>query len=387
VNINLEAYLLDKNNILEVPLYHCFKSFSLTLYISHVDPLSPPQPTSTTSTSRVAHLKDALPLKLATMTLLDFPEELLVNIAAQLIGKLGDYAYKDLAHLASTHRRFKNLARELLLEGPSLTVALIKSDSLVASLFKYPKQARKITSLEVTTAIRDTGTSYYRPILPRSSPELIRRDPEFVRKCIKVIRGFTSSNNYRKNWIRQLLRDDPSACLGILLLMLLNLTNLQLGAGCIRQFPLLKCVVVDAGELSQEWNALSKTHRYLNIALGSLLPKLLDLELPTDWTMESKKDLKVRFLPTLYWFSALRRLTIPSHIILGDANPIPSMVLPRILERLRIVDAGIEATRYATTMVKQKFHSEGDALPNLKEIELYYKKPRTQLCTHSRRGF
>ena len=97
--------------------------------------------------------------------------------------------------------------------------------------------------------------------------------------------------------------------------------------------------------------------------------------------MESNRNQKARLLPTLHWFSALLRLTIPFHVILGNADPIPSMIFPRNLERFRIVDAEFEATRYATAMAKEISSPSGVAVPNLKEIELYCKQPQTCSCT------
>jgi hypothetical protein len=97
--------------------------------------------------------------------------------------------------------------------------------------------------------------------------------------------------------------------------------------------------------------------------------------------MESNRNLKVRLFPALHWFSALLRLTIPSHVVLGNVDLILSMVFSRNLERLRIVDAEFQATRYATAMVKEISGPSVDALPNLKEIELYCKEPQTSCCT------
>ena len=268
------------------------------------------------------------------------PDEILLNVFSNLRHH-GKYDSSDLASIARAHLRFVDVAREALLEGPDLRVALSKTDSLVATLLKYPKGAKNITSLEVTTPLNGDAVALAH-LEPQRTPQTSQNYIEFVKQCQEVVMS-TSFCNFsdetRTKWRVRLLCNNATAFFSVLLVLLPNLNTLLCGDGNIRYYPMfIDMICMDKMEFFHKFEskklllAASKNPQMLDIA-QALRPKLIKLELPFEWKTKGGSLIAAKPGLSFLDYTALRSITLPVSVS-GRTAWKP---FPRSLQLLRVV--------------------------------------------------
>ncbi|KAF2715494.1 hypothetical protein K504DRAFT_497368 [Pleomassaria siparia CBS 279.74] len=307
--------------------------------------------------------------------LMDLPNETLLDICQNTVGNPGENMNKDLHSLALTNRIFTNIVREVLLQGPLLHFTQRKADSLIATLFKYPKQAEKITSLEITTRIKYTDSIRGRPITPRRSPKLIRYDSNFAQQCKDSVEKVKTSRKNKAAWVTALMQDDAAAFLGLLITMLPNLNELLLGGGDLRYLPLLRDVKYKASNSQALTNS---KYAYLKDVLKLLHKNLTSLEMPFDrwFGAETYGQNRIPISPDFSPFTNVRTLIANEPIL--NLQFLTTTILPLRVERVIIVDASFEAENFIMDLLQERQERGITSLyPNLRHVALYYEEPKS----------
>ncbi|KAH7091612.1 hypothetical protein FB567DRAFT_519048 [Paraphoma chrysanthemicola] len=304
-------------------------------------------------------------------TLHDLPDELLLNIGAQITHRRRNI---DLASLSLVSSIWRPIAQEWLLKKPRFNLTYI--DKYLWEVGHHAHLLPQIQSLEIWSKSElrvhyspTTGAPY------REYDAITALDwyPSFVAKCDELIEDYALDKQHARKW-RDALHDDcVPALLGLLICTLPNLQTLHLGDAWLMDIPLMSVMISPEAKqhtmLPLEW-----LHSFLAGAANTLYSSLQVLDIPADMS-------SIWFLsrmPTIFDFRPfenLREIGItmkalwwcPRRTQIGP--PDPRELLPVSLEVLRISEASIKTPTYLANLCAAR---KGGHFPQLRRVEVYY---------------
>jgi hypothetical protein len=303
-------------------------------------------------------------------TILDLPDELLLNIGAQITHLSRNC---DLASLSLVSKKWRIVAQEWLLKKPRFNLTHI--DKYLWEIGHHAHLLPQIRSLEIWSKSenRIPRNSAHQPEREYKPIAALSWDPAFVAKCKELINIYARDQPHARKWHIALDQDCIPALLGVLICTLPNLRELRLGDTWLMDIPLMSVMVSPDVKshrmLPREWR-----HGFLAGAVKTLHTRLHVLEVPADMTC-------IWFLsrwPTIYNFrpfEALREVGITMRALWWcpqrshQQPPDPRELFPRSLQVLRITEATMQTTAYLANLCAAK---KGGHFPNLRRVEVYY---------------
>ena len=304
--------------------------------------------------------------------LLQLPSELLLNVAAHLVGDDKDiHRARHLLSLALVCRQLAPVAREALCVNPILETKRVAA--MLRFLFAHPELAAKVKTLTIENAESGNG----RPHEP-----IIHLDQDLRRQCKRHIESLPVLplvRNKLKSWL------DRSISIVQLLLTLLptvlpNIDQLYLGGTVLNTLPCVQALI--ANKIYPRDIAISRpleSDLELALVVQDIAPKLTALELPVNmWRWDHYRHEieapRLVQLPTV--FSRLRWLSVPHMAILPIIDTLRKEGGLQSLKTLVLTDVfcACPAKKF-TTMLLEKEHNPS-LLPRLSEVKLYHRSEK-----------
>jgi hypothetical protein len=208
----------------------------------------------------------------------DLPDELLLNIGDQFTGFSRN---RDLANLALVSRKWQAIAQEWLLKKPSFNITYI--DQYIWELSHRSELLGQVKGLEIwsTSEGRIQLDEEGKPKrLYTKIPAPDGWDLDFRKRCKKVIKKFAPGTFEQYMWKGALRKDVVPALFGVLICMLPNLKELNLGNGWLMDFPIFSTMLSQVVGVIH--SPLGWQHEFLACALGHITPRLEVLEVSAD---------------------------------------------------------------------------------------------------------
>jgi hypothetical protein len=308
---------------------------------------------------------------MATKQFLPLPGEVLLNVAARLVNDPKLLCSNcDVISFGLVCRCFTPIAQEVLCQTIVLDSA--KVNGLLRFLFKYPRLAFKVKSLEIkSTSTRSDdlmGFNHHEIHMPPNIPKL---KGQFLQDCVRTVHESPFDDNTKREWIANLKTTDslthaPLLCL--LLFMVSNVEELYLGGCKLYDVPFLWDILAIFVDV-----AIRKQLSGMRCILPALGSKLKILELPniTSFTVTRFRPRKDTLGPFAAHFLCLKTLIIPEDKLgypYMDRDDGSYRYVPASLERLIVVDSvdGARHPKLRVMILNKDLH-----YPLLKEIKVF----------------
>ncbi|KAI8938170.1 hypothetical protein NX059_005835 [Plenodomus lindquistii] len=299
------------------------------------------------------------------ITLTDLPDELLLNVCAQVAGLTRN---TDLANLSLVSKRLRPIAQEWLLKEPRLPLGWI--DKYMWELFLRSKLVRQVRTLEIWSSSHDRvkrnedGISDKKYPRIRLTPELQERT-QFIQEIYKA---HIAANDLIG--MEAIQEDVVPALFCNLVSNLPNLQELKLGDAWLMDFPVFERMLSPEARLvslPQGWrNAFSAS------VYAKLLPQLTVLNVPADMTA-MYFDMRAPTVFNFQSFKALRVLGLSMKALNTNSSrphfADPREVLPLTLEILQISEATHATAWFLHLLCAAKI---GGHFPALRRVEVYF---------------